>query len=160
MKRTNLLLPICGTPLLAAALLLLPLSCQQERDPNLDAAPLLQEARERLTDGDFAASHALLDSMRRTYPKAFRVRREALGFEDSLRIEEAISERFAKEQEAKEAAQALADWERAHPDHSFLDADYRQLRNRADTLAMEHDRLMKKVDFYVRQAQERRKAAE
>ena len=48
-------------------------SCEK-LNPNKEAAPLLEEARQAVIDKDFAKAHALIDSIRSAYPRATQVR--------------------------------------------------------------------------------------
>ena len=71
-----------------AAISLTVVSCSKI-NPNTEAAPLLEEARQAVVEQDFAKAHALIDSIRSAYPRATQVRWAALYFEDTINLEEA-----------------------------------------------------------------------
>lgn len=66
--------------------------CSEERvyrDEVSAAEALLQTARDAADAQQFDVAHACIDSLRKTYPRAFNTRRDALLFEDTLNLMQA-----------------------------------------------------------------------
>lgn len=136
-----------------AAISLTVVSCSKI-NPNTEAAPLLEEARQAVLKQDFAKAHALIDSIRSAYPRATQVRWAALYFEDTINLEEAKVQsreadsiyRFGKF-EFDDVTKGLPVY---HP-------TVRAASEKLDSLKMERNRMQMKVRFFHRKIQERLK---
>lgn len=130
-------------------------SCHDDDRGTEQAAALLDEARTELNDGHFERAYNLLDSMRTTYPKAVDVRRAALLFEDTIHWEEAKVELAAID-----SIYAFACLDREELRSTGIDtlsAQFKQLRDRADSLRYAVDRAYQKVRFFERKISEAQK---
>ena len=128
-------------------------SCQKQ-NPNTEAAPLLEEARQAVTEKDFAKAHALIDSIRKAYPRATEVRWAALYFEDTVNLEEAKVQSHEADSiynfgrcEFEDVTKGLPEY---HP-------TVRAASEKLDSLKMERNRMQMKVRFFHRKIQERLK---
>lgn len=127
----------------------------KEQDESSLAAGLLAEAREQLAFQNFDKAQQLLDSMRKTYPKAFDVRREALPFADSIIMLEAdyqLGYYDSLRYYVKLEMEGCINFGGLPTDTFYIKRE-RQL----DTLNMECNRLYQKVRFYRRKLEERGK---
>ncbi len=152
MKRFfNRLLHVAGCAVLTVALCNF-VSCREDDKGEQQAAVLLQEARQALTDARLSEAHTLLDSLRHAYPRAVDVRREALRFEDSLNLAEARVEKAAIDSIYTFAC--LDREELRSTGIDTLSARFKQVRDRADSLRYAVDRAWQKVRFYERKLAE------
>lgn len=139
-----------------AVICLVVASCSK-KDPNTEAAPLLEEARQAVVEKNFEKAHALIDSIRSAYPRATQVRWAALYFEDTINFEEAkVQSREADsiyrfgQFEFEDVTKGLPVY---HP-------TVRAASEKLDSLKMERNRMQMKVRFFHRKIQERLKQKE
>ena len=74
------------TVLLFAAVLA---GCGDKSDPNAEACKLLDDSRAALTQGQYAESKALIDTLRKRFPMALNAREDAILLLDSINLAEA-----------------------------------------------------------------------
>ncbi len=128
------------------------LGCQEEDRGIVQAQALLDEARIEMNNAHFGAADSLLAVMRTTYPKAVDVRRAALLFEDTLRLEEAKVEAAAIDSIYTFAC--LDREELRSTGIDTLSTRFKLLRDRADSLRYAVDRAHQKVRFFERKISE------
>lgn len=152
MKRTSsTLLPIVCLAGVTTVLCCLH-SCKQDDRGTEQAQALLEQSRVALASGDFTTSYNLLDSLRQAFPRAVDVRRAALLFEDTIRLEEAKVEAAAMDSIYTFACLDREELRATGID--TLSARFKLLRDRADSLRYAVDRAHKKVQFFERKIQE------
>ena len=131
-------------------------SCSKT-NPNSEAAPLLDEARQAVAEKDFAKAHALIDSIRSAYPRATQVRWAALFFEDTVNFEEAKVQSKEADSIYRFGVFEFEDVTKGLPEYH---PTVRAASEKLDSLKMERNRMQMKVRFFHRKIQERLKQKE
>ena len=126
-------------------------SCEK-LNPNKEAAPLLEEARQAVIDKDFAKAHAMIDSIRSAYPRATEVRWAALYFEDTINLEEAKVQSREADSIYRFGVFEFEDVSKGLP---VYHPTVRAASEKLDSLKMERNRMQMKVKFFYRKIQER-----
>ena len=140
----------------ALACLLAGACTSEKKDPNLEAAPMLESARALMFDKKYQAAQDTILAMRKQYPTALEVRRQGILVMDSIELLQAqdslavLDGIFQIENRKLDSISRLNNRGRNSP--------YYDQKNKVFYLRQNMDEMGAKVKFFLRKIEEDKKS--
>ncbi|MBU3853055.1 MAG: hypothetical protein H9789_04445 [Candidatus Paraprevotella stercoravium] len=144
---------------------ILPLACicllagactSEKKDPNLEASPMLEAARELMSEKNYEAATDTILSMRKKYPTALEVRRQGILVMDSIELLQA--------QDSLKVLNGILQIEKQKLDsisrlnNRGRNSPYYDQKNKVFYLRQNMDEMDAKVKFFIRKIEEDKKS--
>lgn len=144
------LFPLALVCLLAGA-------CQSEKkDPNQEAAPMLESARTLMQDKNYSAARDTIERMREQYPTAFEARRQGILVMDSIELLQAQDSVAVLSGIVETESRKLDSISRLN--NRGRNSPYYDQKNKVFYLRQNLDEMDAKVKFFLRKIEEDKKS--